>query len=613
MMREQHDKLQEEYSQQELLGGAASLGLQKGVDDKALADNQAYMSAVKSAADELATKGFIDAGRRRNLMGLKQQYITNVVPIQNALTERKKAIDIDRERRSKDSTYVSQFDPSKVAVTDYLGNANAFNARGVSGDAIYKDAAQAISNLKGIAASELPALKSSGLMDQYFTLMKNGLQPEQAAALMKKQSKSQAEAESWTAMAKMTVSAIDGAMQRHGAYDIFKDNPAMIDKLWQDTSKAAIFGLGENKVGQMTDEMSMYKRKKALEQTQEESPIILGNDMNTTIFDEGTASDIVNKLKTVKTGKPGLANLFNNDMPGFKNGKLTSASPTISGGDVVSFSSDGFKKRLGIAQKNYNDIKNALDVYRRQKGIKSNISDEAVYNQLMSDGNAKVVLQTAKQHEYTPIVDVQTGKQILSTVRSNLSTAEFVDYNTNFKGDSETGTDFTTIAKRSGFSSGEQLLDYIDKRPELISKNNTDGRFMMQVPTNVTGVDKQGNLTFEGNSPEYKHIGFTATNSHKTSVGAINKIRSRESQGKEDTVEISSRPIQSNGSMYTIKSFHNGKTGEIIEQLYDANGKKIKTQKTNSSSFINDENQNIYYGEIVNAYKIAHQKGNKSE
>ena len=307
-MRAEHDKLQEEYSQQELLGGAASLGLQKGVDDKALADNQAYMSAVKSAADELATKGFIDAGRRRNLMGLKQQYITNVVPIQNALTERKKAIDIDRERRSKDSTYVSQFDPSKVAVTDYLGNTNAFNARGVSGDAIYKDAAQAISNLKGIAASELPALKSSGLMDQYFTLMKNGLQPEQAAALMKKQSKSQAEAESWTAMAKMTVSAIDGAMQRHGAYDIFKDNPAMIDKLWQDTSKAAIFGLGENKVGQMTDEMSMYKRQKAFEKTQEESPIILGNDMNTTIFDEGTASDIVNKLKTVKTGKPGLAN-----------------------------------------------------------------------------------------------------------------------------------------------------------------------------------------------------------------------------------------------------------------------------------------------------------------
>ena len=57
-----------------------------------------------------------------------------------------------------------------------------------------------------------------------------------AAALMKKQSKSQAEAESWTAMAKMTVSAIDG-MQRHG--DIY--NPALIN--CGKTSKA-IFGLG---------------------------------------------------------------------------------------------------------------------------------------------------------------------------------------------------------------------------------------------------------------------------------------------------------------------------------------------------------------------------------
>ena len=175
MMREQHDKLQEEYAQQELLGGAAALGLQKGVDDEGIAINQAYMDATKQASDELATKGFIDAGRRRSLMGLKQQYTQKVLPIQNALKEKDAAIKMDRERRAKDSTYVSQFDPSKVAVTDYLGNTNAFNARGVSGDAIYKDAAQAISNLKGIAASELPALKSSGLMDQYFTLMKNGL------------------------------------------------------------------------------------------------------------------------------------------------------------------------------------------------------------------------------------------------------------------------------------------------------------------------------------------------------------------------------------------------------------------------------------------------------
>jgi hypothetical protein len=264
-MRAKHDKLEEEYAQQELLGGAASLGLQKGVDDVAIATNQAYMGAIKSAADELATKGFNDAGRRRQLLALKNQYTQNVLPIQNALKHREDAIKMHNERLAKDQTYRSTFDPSKVAVTDYLNNNQAFTSKGVSGQAVYTDAAQAISNLKNVAATELPALKRSGLIDQYFTLMNNGLRPEQAADLMKKNSKSQAEAESWTPMAKMTVAAIDGAMQRHGVFDVFKDRPDIIDEFWQNTSKAAIFGIGESKIGTMKDDWNMKMREMANE------------------------------------------------------------------------------------------------------------------------------------------------------------------------------------------------------------------------------------------------------------------------------------------------------------------------------------------------------------
>ena len=586
MMREQHDKLQEEYSQQELLGGAAALGLQKGVDDKALADNQAYMSAVKSAADELATKGFIDAGRRRNLMELKQQYITNVVPIQNALAERKKAIDIDRERRSKDSTYVSQFDPSKVAVTDYLGNANAFNARGVSGDAIYKDAAQAISNLKGIAASELPALKGSGLMDQYFTLMKNGLQPEQAAALMKKQSKSQAEAESWTDMAKMTVSAIDGAMQRHGVYDIFKDNQAMIDKLWQDTSKAAIFGLGENKVGQITDEMSMYKRKKALEQTTQEEKLIYGQSMNTPIFDEGYRPDNVISLIG---GNP----IFNKD------GSVGNVND-ISG----LFGGNAMKN---LMQKDQDALKGLISAYRKENYTKMNLkgkTDAGVFKIMKGDITGAINASKSKQHNYSPIVDEKTGKQILNTTFSNIPAAEFVDYSSDYKGDSESGIGFTTMAKRLGFQNGQQLLDYMDKHPALMSRTNTDGRFMMQVPSNISGVDKQGNLSFEGGAPEYKMIGWAATNSHKGRVKAINSVRSRITKGDKDTKLISKR---SAGNGDVIQTYHDGKSNKIIRIMIDSNGNKIDEGVFSVEDYYNDENSGIHYNEVIPAYNISHQ------
>ena len=299
-LRQQHDQLAEEYAQQELLGGAASLGLQEGVDKQALADNKAYMDALKQSADELSTKGFIDAGRRKNLYKLKQQYTTTVLPIQNALKVRDEAIKMDREMKARDSSYQTKFDPSKIAVTDYLSNNQAFNARGVSGQEVYKDAAQAISNLKDVAVNELPALKGSGLMDQYFTLQKQGLSPDQAAALMQKQSKTQAEAESWTKMAKMTVSAIDGAMQRHGVYDIFKDNPEMINKFWQDTSKAAIFGVGSPKIGQMTDTTGAAMRV-AQQQQQQQPDELMDEERYDPEYDKKSIKsidEIANKAKT---------------------------------------------------------------------------------------------------------------------------------------------------------------------------------------------------------------------------------------------------------------------------------------------------------------------------
>lgn len=298
-LRQQHDQLAEEYAQQELLGGAASLGLQEGVDKQALADNKAYMDALKQSADELSTKGFIDAGRRKNLYKLKQQYTTTVLPIQNALKVRDEAIKMDREMKARDSSYQTKFDPSKIAVTDYLSNNQAFNTRGVSGQEVYKDAAQAISNLKDVAVNELPSLKGSGLMDQYFTLQKQGLSPDQAATLMQKQSKTQAEAESWTKMAKMTVSAIDGAMQRHGVYDIFKDNPEMINKFWQDTSKAAIFGVGSPKIGQMTDTTGAAMR--AAQQQQQQPDGLMDEERYDPEYDKKSIKsidDIANKAKT---------------------------------------------------------------------------------------------------------------------------------------------------------------------------------------------------------------------------------------------------------------------------------------------------------------------------
>jgi hypothetical protein len=155
-MRAQHDKLQEEYAQQELLGGAASLGLQKGIDDEAISINKGFIDETKKAADDLATKGFIDAGRRRNLSTLKQLYSEKVLPIQDALQKRNEAVKIDREMKLKDETYESKFDPSSKAVTSYFKDNNAFTPTGASKAIVAQDVAQQMTQLKVQIQRDMP-------------------------------------------------------------------------------------------------------------------------------------------------------------------------------------------------------------------------------------------------------------------------------------------------------------------------------------------------------------------------------------------------------------------------------------------------------------------------
>ena len=87
-MRQQEDKLQEEYSQQGQLGSMSLNNIDKIKDKKAYDIKQNYIQQTKDAADLLATKGFIDSGRRRNLMDIKTIYNNQVVPYMNALAVR---------------------------------------------------------------------------------------------------------------------------------------------------------------------------------------------------------------------------------------------------------------------------------------------------------------------------------------------------------------------------------------------------------------------------------------------------------------------------------------------------------------------------------------------
>ena len=178
-MRAQHDQLAEEYSQQEQAGGLSLLGLREGIDDEAIAIHKAFMDQTKAAADELATKGFIDGGRRKNLYYLKQKYNNEVVPLQNQLKIRQERADMLYKMKLQNPTYRATLDPNSIALTAGLKDPNAFNFDGVAGSDLYNSAAKKLEQLSKTINQDVPELKKMpGLSFQYFTMIQSGATPE---------------------------------------------------------------------------------------------------------------------------------------------------------------------------------------------------------------------------------------------------------------------------------------------------------------------------------------------------------------------------------------------------------------------------------------------------
>ena len=228
-MRAQHDQLQEEYTQQEQQGGLSLLGIDP-VKDKAAYDiQQNYIARTKDAADQLATKGFIDSGRRRGLMEIKSLYTNQVVPLQNQLKIRQERAEELRKIQLQDPTFRATSNPNDISLTEGLKSPTAFNYDGVSGNQLYSTAAKKLEQLSKTINQDVPELKKMPKLSfQYFTAIQSGATPDQAANAMKREGYDPAVVDKMTNMIHGT---IDSTMREFGVYDKFKGNDKVIDEL----------------------------------------------------------------------------------------------------------------------------------------------------------------------------------------------------------------------------------------------------------------------------------------------------------------------------------------------------------------------------------------------
>ena len=105
---------------------------------------KSYSNQLKETADDILNNG-INAASRRNLMNMRAQYASNIIPIEEAYNKRQQQAQILWQARLQDPTLIAQ-DPSELGLSYYMKNPT-YTPQSYSGKLLAAQSAQAAQNL----------------------------------------------------------------------------------------------------------------------------------------------------------------------------------------------------------------------------------------------------------------------------------------------------------------------------------------------------------------------------------------------------------------------------------------------------------------------------------
>lgn len=105
---------------------------------------KSYSNQLKEAANDVLNNG-INAASRRNLMNMRAQYASNIIPIEEAYNKRQQQAQVLWQARLQDPTLIAQ-DPSELGLSYYIKNPS-YTPQSYSGKLLTAQSAQAAQNL----------------------------------------------------------------------------------------------------------------------------------------------------------------------------------------------------------------------------------------------------------------------------------------------------------------------------------------------------------------------------------------------------------------------------------------------------------------------------------
>ena len=269
-MREQHDRLQEEFAIQDQVGTASLLGLNPNVDKETIAIKESYLNETRQAANELATKGFIDSGRRSNLLKIKRDYNEKVVPLQNALVQRQQREE-EWRKLSMDKNNILSQSPGEVSLTSIVKDPGSIDYKFVSGAQMAEDvSAEAQQFADRILDSDNITKVKDMAAYQYLYDIKHGADPTLVLNAMKNNPNIYKDKES-KQLYDQLIGIVNSTVDRYKVRDIVGDNQSEYDRAWSIAAKGLSSAIGKSDTQLIHDTYSEQLAEEERRRKQQES------------------------------------------------------------------------------------------------------------------------------------------------------------------------------------------------------------------------------------------------------------------------------------------------------------------------------------------------------
>lgn len=596
MLREQHDRLQEEYDQAAILSAQGLSGLNPEQDKAALTAHQTYQQELEKAANDLSSKGFIDSGRRQNLSKLKTMYATQVMPYEKQLAERKRAAEMLWERKLADPSYQETFDPSSVSLDRGLKDPNAFKFQGVSKSAIEKEVASKAVLLKDYADKQ-PEIGKALLPFQRLmkTMQGASLEDIQKALALE--------------VGEQPASALIGALNtivkdtvgKYNVDEMFAGKADVIQDIYKAAGAGLIAAIGGPKYSVITDSYNMNKqladdahaRQMAQMKAQKEAEDEAAKAKYALAFAQQPTQNTIDEGKRLNSAIMNTNLVFDEKSGALKGavGGIDYSKSKPMGADYLYQSS---KTKLQEPTPEVKAVMNsARQILVSQDPKNKNLSDKKVYKALKANEQLRAESYKALNHTYYAVKDKNMAENIYNDafleMTGNKSFVLYDEYNQSIAG----GQSLNATLKNTDMTA-DKVQRYIKDNNTKPSFDATSGMWVYQVPDKMA-ESKNGNLSPASDSQRYYTIGVATDAEQVARVQQVEAVRNARYSGATAPVKINKGSLRAvvndGGQQKTIpyEVYYDPSSGTVNKVAIHGK-KQVILESVDSDAYINELN-----------------------